>query len=64
MSSAPIYSLRVPEVFQALETSHNGLPTDEAESRRLLYGENVLSEQPHTPGWQKVIHQVRHPFVL
>jgi P-type Ca2+ transporter type 2C len=64
MSSAPIYSLRVPEVFQALETSHNGLPTDEAESRRLLYGENVLSEQPHTPGWQKVIHQFRHPFVL
>ena len=64
MSSAPIYSLRVPEVLQALETSQSGLTTAEAESRRLLYGENALSEQPHTPGWQKIIHQIRHPFIL
>ncbi len=64
MSSVPIYSLRVPEVFQALETSHNGLTPAEAESRRLLYGENLLSEKPHIPVWQKIIHQVRHPFIL
>jgi len=64
MSSAPIYSLRVPEVFQTLETSQNGLPTAEAESRRSLYGENVLSEQPHPPTWMKFLQQIRHPFIL
>ncbi len=64
MSSAPIYTLRVPEVFQAMETSQSGLSTLEAESRRSLYGDNVLSEQPQTPEWQKFLHQVRHPFNL
>jgi Ca2+-transporting ATPase len=64
MRSAPIYILRVPEVFQALETSQNGLTTTEAESRRSLYGENVLSEQAHQDGWEKFIHQIRHPFIL
>ena len=64
MSSAPIHTLRVPEVFQAMETSQSGLATVEAESRRSLYGDNVLSEQPRTPEWQKFLRQVRHPFNL
>ncbi len=64
MSSAPIYTLRVPEVFQIMETSQAGLSSAEAESRRSLYGDNVLSEQPHPPEWQKFIRQVRHPFIL
>lgn len=64
MSSAPIHSLRVPEVFQSLETSQNGLSTTEAESRRFLYGDNVLSEQARQPKWQRFIHQVRHPFII
>jgi P-type Ca2+ transporter type 2C len=64
MSSAPIYSLRVPEVFQTMETSPKGLSSAEAESRKLLYGDNVLTEQPQPPGWQKFIRQVRHPFIL
>ncbi len=64
MSSVPIYSLRVPEVFQNMETLQTGLSAVEAESRRSLYGENVLSEQPTTPEWQKFLRQVRHPFNL
>jgi magnesium-transporting ATPase (P-type) len=64
MSSAPIHSLRVPEVFQSLETSQNGLSTSESESRRSLYGDNVLSEQPRQPKWQRFIHQIRHPFII
>jgi magnesium-transporting ATPase (P-type) len=47
-----------------METSQKGLSTVEAESRRSLYGDNVLSEQPHPPEWQKFIRQVRHPFIL
>ncbi|MFH1524364.1 MAG: cation-transporting P-type ATPase [Chloroflexota bacterium] len=64
MSSAPISTLRVPEVFQNLETSINGLPNSEAESRKLLYGENVLSEQPRPPKWVKFLEEIRHPFIL
>jgi P-type Ca2+ transporter type 2C len=64
MSSAPIYSLRVPEAFQAMETSPKGLSTPEAESRRSLYGENVLTVQPQPAEWQKFIRQARHPFIL
>ena len=47
-----------------METSQKGLSTVEAESRRSLYGENVLSDQPRPPEWQKIIRQVRHPFIL
>ena len=64
MSSAPIYSLRVPETFQAMETSTEGLSTAEAVSRRGLYGENLLSEQAREVPWQKAIRQARHPFIL
>ena len=64
MSSAPIHSLRVPEVFQSLETSLSGLPLAEAESRLSLYGENILTEQPDQAKWQKFFLQIRHPFII
>jgi magnesium-transporting ATPase (P-type) len=64
MSSAPIFSLRIPEVFQSLETTKSGLDTAEAVTRRALYKENLLTDQPHTPKWVKYIQQVRHPFVV
>ena len=47
-----------------METSPNGLSSVEAESRRSLYGDNVLSEQPQPPEWQRFIRQIRHPFIL
>ena len=64
MSSTPIYSLRVNEVFQSLETSMQGLSTAEAESRRALYRENILSEQARPPMWRKYAAQATHPFVV
>jgi Ca2+-transporting ATPase len=64
MTSAPVHSLRVQEVFQSLETSPDGLNTSEAESRQSLYGHNVLSEQPTQPKWQKFFLQIRHPFII
>jgi Ca2+-transporting ATPase len=64
MSSAPIFSLRVSEVFQSMETSQEGLSEIEARSRLSLYGENVLSDPPHPPEWQKFVRQARHPFIL
>ena len=45
MSTTPIYSLRAADVYKALETSLEGLSSSEAESRRSLYGLNLISEQ-------------------
>jgi P-type Ca2+ transporter type 2C len=64
MTASPIFTLRVPDVFQSMETSLQGLSTGEAEARQSLYGKNVLSEPPHPPEWQKFLRQVRHPLVL
>jgi magnesium-transporting ATPase (P-type) len=64
MTSTPIYSLRASEVFQALETTPGGLSTAEADSRRMLYGENALSEQPRIHPLDRIFHQIRHPFIL
>src|SRR5208283_5151186 len=64
MSSTPVHSLRVNEVFQSLETSLQGLSTAEAESRRALYSENILSEQARPAMWRKYAAQATHPFVL
>jgi len=64
MSSSPIYSLRVNEVFQFLETSFQGLSAADAESRRALYKDNTLLEQTRPPIWRKYVAQATHPFVL
>jgi magnesium-transporting ATPase (P-type) len=62
--SNPIYSLRVPEVHQALETSALGITHSEAEARLLLYGHNILSKQKRTPLWEKLIFEFIHPPAL
>ena len=64
MSTTPIYGLRIPEVYQSLETKSGGLDSAEAESRRSLYGENILTEKPGVPTWARYVSQVRHPFVI
>jgi Ca2+-transporting ATPase len=64
MSSSPIYTLRVPEVIQSMDTSATGLSAADAEGRLSLYGENILSEQPRPSEWQKYVNQIRHPFTL
>ncbi len=64
MDSSPIYSLRVAEVYESLETSPDGLPAEEVESRRSLYGDNVLSEAPVTPAWRRFVAHIGHPMAL
>src|SRR4030066_214591 len=53
MPSLPIYSLHVAEVYQALETSSQGLPPWEVEARFSLYGSNQLSQL--LPGYARVL---------
>lgn len=64
MSSKPIYSISVSEVYKVMETTSAGLSSAEAESRRNLYGDNNLSERTKTSSWQRIIQQSRHPFIL
>jgi P-type Ca2+ transporter type 2C len=64
MESSPIYSLRVSEVFSALETSPDGLGPDEVVSRRSLYGANVLSEAQPRRAWYRILRHVSHPMAL
>ncbi len=64
MSSTPIYSLRVQDVYKALETSPQGLPAVDAQARRSLYGLNLLSEQKKTSQWEKLAGQFAHPNAL
>ena len=61
MPSEPIYSLRIPDVYKALETGSEGLSTAEAEARKSLYGENRLSEQHTEPRTVKLISYFLHP---
>ena len=62
--STPIFSLRVPEVFDALETSTAGLINAEAEERLSLYGQNLLSQQKQEPVWEKLLRELIHPPAL
>jgi magnesium-transporting ATPase (P-type) len=64
MDPSPIYSLRVPQVYQALESSPGGIPGEQAEERRSLYGSNLLSEeQPQSP-WPRLFMHITHPLAL
>jgi magnesium-transporting ATPase (P-type) len=62
--SPPIFSLRVPEVCEALETSPNGLSNAEAEARLSLYGHNILSKQKREIFWEKLFQEFVHPPAL
>lgn len=60
MSSKPIYSLRITEVYQSLETSAEGLTTVEAGLRRSLYGDNLLNEPQHLTLFEKITPHIIH----
>ena len=64
MTSEPIHSLRIQDVFKALESSPNGLLSNDADSRRALYGENRLFEQHKEPAAEKLVHLFLHPAAI
>ena len=64
MSSNPIYSLRVSEALESLETSLNGLPGSEVLARQSLYGNNQLEEQLRTPIWIRLLSHFKHTMAL
>jgi P-type Ca2+ transporter type 2C len=64
MDIAPVYTLRVADVYRALETSAEGLPLDEVEARQSLYGSNLLSPPVRVSVWRKFIVHFIHPMAL
>lgn len=64
MVSEPIYTLPVPEAYEALETSPNGLKSTDVQARRELYGSNQLTEPPREPPWRKFLAFTAHPMAL
>ena len=64
MSTKPIYSLSVAEVYQALETNPGGLSLAEADMRLSLYGRNLLSRQTKSPFFEKLIREFMHPSAV
>ncbi|MGH2592771.1 MAG: cation-translocating P-type ATPase, partial [Anaerolineae bacterium] len=60
----PLHALRVSEVFGALETSPEGLTTEEAQTRLSLYGRNTLAEPAEAPLWRKLIGHTTHLMAL
>ncbi|HEY3289678.1 MAG TPA: HAD-IC family P-type ATPase, partial [Anaerolineae bacterium] len=64
MLSLPVYALRPTDVFPALETSPEGLASQEAKSRLLLYGPNILREPSPPPVWRKLLGYLTHAMAL
>lgn len=63
MIGQPIHSLSVEDAFKLLETSSEGLSSQEAAERLSLYGYNILSERRRDPLWVKFITQLFQPLV-
>ena len=64
MNLEPLHALRPADVFKALETSPQGLTSDEAAARLSLYGHNALAEPQSIPEWRKFIGHIIHPMGL
>ena len=61
---SPLHSLRTPDVYQALETSPQGLADGQPQSRLSLYGANVLTPAPHDPWWRHLLVHTTHLMAL
>ena len=64
MASQPLYALRITQVFDALETSADGLTPQEAQARLGACGRNSISEPPGVPLHRKLIGHATHTMAL
>jgi Ca2+-transporting ATPase len=58
MTSLPLHTLRVADVYKALETSASGLTSEEAQVRLRTYGPNALAEPRGTPHWRRFLGHI------
>jgi P-type Ca2+ transporter type 2C len=64
MDSHPIYSLRVAEVYTALESTPEGILSSDVPARQELYGSNLLTEEVKDSPWRKLFSYLGHPLAL
>jgi magnesium-transporting ATPase (P-type) len=64
MISEPLYSLRPADVYYALESSPQGITSEQAQQRLAAYGPNTLREPPSPPRWRMFAMQLIHPMAL
>jgi len=64
MAFSPVHTLRVAQVFGALETSPDGLTPEEARARLSMYGRNAIVEPPGAPLWRKFLAHLTYPMAL
>ena len=64
MISEPLYALRPAEVFHALESSPEGITTEQTQQRLAAYGPNTLREPTPPPRWRMFAVQLVHPMAL
>jgi Ca2+-transporting ATPase len=60
MNPTDFYSLRASEVYPTLETSPEGLTSEQAAVRLALYGANRLSAPPRIPLWRRFLLHTTH----
>lgn len=58
------HSFEESVIFRELDSSKDGITSEEAEKRLKFYGENVLPSQKATTLWQIILHQVLHPLIF
>jgi len=63
-SQIPFWSLSLSEIFQQLQSSHQGLTTDEAKQRLLNYGENILKPKEKSGMLILLASQFKSPIIL
>ncbi|MFM8319732.1 MAG: cation-translocating P-type ATPase, partial [Chloroflexota bacterium] len=64
MPSTPIYQLRPPDVYPALETCSSGLSSVEADQRLALFGLNLLSEAQRPMPLRRLLGYLGYPLAL
>ena len=64
MISEPLYALWPADVFRALESSPQGIPSEQAQQRLTAYGPNTLREPSPPPRWRMFAAQLIHPMAI
>jgi len=64
IKNLPYYQLELPEIFETLNTSKEGISDEEVQSRRQVYGQNVLTELHRESMLQKFFKQFKDALII
>lgn len=64
IKNLPYYQLELPEIFETLNTSQEGISDVEVKQRRQVYGQNILTELHRESGFQKFFKQFKDALIV